>query len=84
MELERSVIAADIRSRYVGQVFALVIALAFLAGACFFAYKGHPVEGAALAGVSLAGLVSVFVSGRALQAKERVEKEKVKRGQIPS
>lgn len=81
MQLESKALDADIRSRYLGQVLAAIIACTFLVGGCYFAVKGHPVEGATVAGGSVLGLVTVFITGKALQSKERNEKVKKLMGQ---
>jgi uncharacterized membrane protein len=47
-----------------GQIFALVIAIAFVAVGGFIAIKGQPWSGTILGGVGLGGIVTAFIVGR--------------------
>ena len=48
----------------VGQVFALIIAIAFVIVGGYVSIRGQPVSGTILGGVGLGGIVTAFIVGR--------------------
>jgi len=74
MKMESTVINADAKRADRGQLFALIIALAFLAVAGFLIYEGHETAGTVLGTVDIAGLTSVFISGSVIKRNERQER----------
>jgi uncharacterized membrane protein len=61
--IEKSSVRAGIGRGYLGQVFGFIVALVAMALSAFAFYRGFSWEGAAVSGVTLTGLVSVFVYG---------------------
>lgn len=76
--MERAVITANIKAMHRGQVIGGLIGGAGVVGSLIIAGLGYGWAGFGIAASSLIGLVSVFVSGRSAQEKERLEKEKLK------
>ncbi len=48
----------------IGQVFALVVCLAFLGGGVWVTLRGHDWVGGVIVGATLLGIVTVFITGR--------------------
>ena len=73
-ELEAKAVASEIRRAYWGMMCGFTLGLVGLMTAAFFAHLGHPISGAAVGGLSLVSLVSVFVKGSSDRRKEREKK----------
>jgi len=58
------VLAATRWETTLGQVFALIVALAAFAVAAYLAYLGHPTASAFFGAATVGGLVAVFIQGR--------------------
>ena len=76
MGLEKSVIRSDIRQSFLGLAAGFIVALSSLGGGVTIALSGQPIAGTAFGGLTLAGLVSVFVTGNLSRKKERENKAK--------
>lgn len=48
----------------IGQIFALIVCLAFLSGGVWVTLRGHEWVGGVIVGATLLGIVTVFVTGR--------------------
>ena len=64
MEIEKATLRAEIKQAATGQIFAFIIALAFLFVSGFLIYTGFSVAGTILGTVDLVALVIVFILGR--------------------
>lgn len=73
-ELEKRVIFANTRSETLGQIFALIIALAFGIGSLALIHYGKSIEGITGLVTVVTGLVGVFIYGRHRQKNELAEK----------
>jgi uncharacterized membrane protein len=70
-QMESSIFSADCESMRrqfsearLGQIFAFIIALAFVAVGGFLVDRGHPISGTLLGGGGLGGIVTTFILGR--------------------
>lgn len=70
MAMERQVIPEDQRQSRYGQVFALIIALAFLVVSGLLIWDGHEVSGTILGTVDLVALCTAFIFGRKGQGRD--------------
>lgn len=61
---------AEIGSKYLGQIFAFLIALSFLYGAYLCAEKGHDSLAIAIVTTTIVALVAIFVTGQYFKSKE--------------
>ena len=64
MELERDTLKSQLSQSSTGQWMGFVLGALGLSLGGFCIYTGHDVAGAALSGLTLTGLVSVFVAGK--------------------
>jgi hypothetical protein len=80
IDLEKSVIAADIRRSNLGVAAGFIVALAFLVGSVILVLSGHAVEGTIFATVDIVGLVATFVYGTERRRKEREDRAKTLAG----
>ena len=76
IEMEKEVIISRSANMKRGQVFAFIIALAFLCGSLYCGIIGQPKLGGILGGTTIVGLVSAFCYGSYLQKEERRQKNK--------
>ncbi len=74
MELEKSVVYAELRQSAVGQIAAFALAVLFLAGALAATLNGHDTVGAALGTTTVLGLVATFIAGKREQKADLEEK----------
>lgn len=74
MDLEKLAVASDLKQSERGQLYGLIIALAFFIGAFILIWAGHDIPGTILGSVDLVALVSVFVIGKNHQRKDLKEK----------
>jgi hypothetical protein len=80
IELESSVIRAEIRRAYRGIAAGLAIALTGIGTSTYVIMSGHDVVGGVLGGSTLIALVGTFVYGTNSRRGERTEKAKVMAG----
>ena len=73
-EQESKVVTSGISAEQRGQFLAAGIALTAFAVAAYFAYLGHPTEGAIICGADLVALVWVFIMGKKKANDELKEK----------
>jgi len=76
MDLERTVIRSDVRRSWAGLVVGAILSTGVIGLGYVLVLSGHPVEGAAVVGVDIVGLVSCFVIGTTTRKNERVEKRR--------
>ena len=74
ISIEKYMIKHNVRRAYWGQIYGFIIAFFGLSLGGFLIYKGHDFAGAILAGVTLCGMVTVFVIGREQRQKDVQEK----------
>jgi|GEM_PF-1149863 uncharacterized membrane protein len=71
MSIEAQVIKAQIRQGYLGQVFALAIAMAALSTATYIAVSGKDsITASVIGGTTILGLVTAFLHKQSTQARE--------------
>lgn len=80
IDLEKSVIAADIRRANLGVAAGFIVALAFLVGSVVLVLSGYAVAGTIFATVDIVGLVATFVYGTERRRKEREDRAKMLAG----
>jgi uncharacterized membrane protein len=73
-EIEKLVIAANIRDSRAGTIFAFFISMSTIIAGTIVALNGYDWPGVALGGSGLAGLASVFIYGTRSNRKERESK----------
>jgi uncharacterized membrane protein len=74
--LEKTVITGDSKRASYGLFIGALVVLSVLGGAIFLIYEGHDWAGAAIAGLDLVALASVFVYGSISRRSERAQKAK--------
>ena len=77
IQLEKDVIAADIRQAQCGLWAGLFVATISIVGGCTLVAAGHDWAGAVVATATVVSLVAVFVYGSQSRKQERLEKAKV-------
>ena len=70
-DLEKKVIASDIRQSYYGAKLGFIIAMSAIGSGTFLAYIGRPTEGIAAIISALVGLIGVYGWGSYQRRKER-------------
>ena len=75
--LDTFVVNHNVKSSQAGTRYAFASVVLFWALAALALYLGYPTQAAAIVGVNLTGLVTVFVAGRLSQKSERIEKAKI-------
>ncbi len=73
--IENQVISSQTKESNRGQIMGFIIALIGLSFGSFLVYSGHDIAGASIAGVTLIGLVTVFIKGQNRQDKDLEEKD---------
>lgn len=76
--IEEKALNAAIKVEARGQNYALMIALVIIIGSVFLIYQGHEISGSVLAGGTLIGLASLFISGREKKSLHEPTKEDTK------
>jgi uncharacterized membrane protein len=76
--LEERVIEKDCKAALRGQIIGGIVGCIGLATAGVFAVAGYPAFGIAIVGLDLFSLVSLFVTGHVIHARERVQKTKIR------
>lgn len=76
IELEKTVIKADVKKQTLGQIFAFIITMVITIAGVVLLLCDKRIEGLTSIIVALASLVGVFVYGVRSQRKERIEKDK--------
>jgi len=76
IKIESIVVRSQQSQSFIGQLFALIIALFGLGCGAFVAVSGQPVAGAALGGATLVSIVSAFLYSRKERNQESGEKRK--------
>lgn len=74
--LEKKAIGGQVNQSYIGQVFAFIIALAFLGCSVWVIREGYEFAGSVLGVADLTALVTVFIRGKYYQ-KENLEAKKI-------
>ena len=72
--LEIANVRGNLASQRLGQLFALIIALAAIGCGTFLLYTGHSLEGFGTMFPALAGFAGIFIYGRRKQEQERAKK----------
>ena len=75
LAIEKQVVSSQINESNRGQIMGFIIALIGLSLGSFLVYSGHDVAGAAIAGTTLVGLVTVFIKWQNRQDKDLKEKD---------
>ena len=75
IKIESKVIGSQTLESKLGQIFALIIGLSFLAGGVWVILEGHSVAGTILSTVDIVALVSVFIYGRQYQKRDLSKKK---------
>ena len=70
-DLERTVVHGNVAAQKLGQVFGLVVALFALGASAYLGVHGKEAAAAVIGGSTVLGLVSLFVTGRNRQQRER-------------
>jgi len=73
--IEKQVVSSQMKESNRGQIMGFIIALIGLSLGSFLVYSGHDVAGASIAGITLVGLVTVFIKGQNRQDKDLKEKD---------
>ena len=72
--LEKKAIGGDTWRSNLGLFAGFIVAVTGWAACAYFAYLGHPTQGAIVAGADLVALVGVFVYGTKSRKAERTQK----------
>jgi hypothetical protein len=80
MALEKAVVFGDGRRSWAGLILGFVVVCLSLASSTYLIIAGHDWAGGLLATGGLTSLVSVFIYGTNVRAKECAEKRKVLQG----
>lgn len=70
-DMQRSIVASQIKYSGRGQFFAFVLAILFLLFSVFLIYTGSPISGTILGTTDLAALVGLFISGSYMKTKQK-------------
>ncbi len=73
-KLETNHVHGNLRSQVLGQILAVIVALAGMGCGTFLIYAGKSIEGFSAMFTPLAGVAGIFIYGRSKQEKERREK----------
>ena len=73
--IEKQVVSSQMKESNRGQIMGFIVALIGLSFGSFLVYSGHDVAGASIAGITLVGLVTVFIKGQNRQDKDLKEKD---------
>jgi len=77
LELEKSVVKNNTIKEKTGQILGFIIAIVFCFCGTYCILQGHDVAGASLVGVTLGGLVTVFVVGKKKQVVSLKKKDNI-------
>lgn len=73
---------SDQNAKRRGQICATIVAVVCIAGAVFCAYLGDTTVGGIIGGATILGLVTVFVTGKALERKAVSDASESQDGQV--